>query len=103
VFGAQANGREAIIEIFDDDVGLDDDLAVVIDRRDDALLIDLAVERLPMLEREQVDMLALEGDLLFGEAHPHLLRANRTPIVIQRDHARSSPATAAWLRPGGMV
>jgi hypothetical protein len=80
--------RIKVLDVFQDDVRFDQHVAVVVERRDHRLRIEPCVFRLVVLEGEDVDVTAFPVKLLFRKAHADLLRANRTPVVIQSQHLR---------------
>ena len=69
----------------DDHGRLDDDRAVVYQRRHHAVGIDLQILRREMIA-VQLKQVALPLKPLFRESEPHLLRAHRSRAVIKLEH-----------------
>ena len=78
--------RIGLLEIFEDDVGFRHDIVAVDQGRHHGAAIELEVPRLLVLARAQYEMAILPRKPLFGEADPHLLRAERHVVVIQSKH-----------------
>src|SRR6185437_8498239 len=87
--------RETIVDVFIDDDGFGHDDVVVDERRHHTLRIELQIFRLLLIAGAQIHMPCLIGQALFGEAEPHLLRADRHVIVIKHKHRRISYCTIA--------
>ncbi len=84
-FAAGGNG-DVVSRIVADALGKRLGQPVVVERRHHRLGIEIGVGRLVIFEGENVDVTALPVEAFFREAHADLLRANRTPVVIQSEH-----------------
>jgi hypothetical protein len=72
-----------LVEIFDDDRGIDDDLAVVVERRHDAVRIERQIVRLELVAGQEVELLLGERLALGVEHEAHPLRAGRLRGVVE--------------------
>ena len=105
--------RIGLVEIFENDVRFRDDLLAIDEGRHHGAAVEFEVPGLLVLRRAQHEVAAFPIELLLGEAHPHLLRAERHVVVIERQHcslpgslrsfsfrasASTAPARCEWLR-----
>ena len=84
VGGTQRHFREDVVEIFQDDAGLDEDAAIMFEGRHHAIWIELDIPGLQIfaLFQRRHDA-AFPFQTLFGKADAHPLRAGRAPTVIK--------------------
>ena len=75
--------RRDLVEIFDDDGGIDHDLAVVVERRHHAVRIEREIFGLELIAGEQVELLLLERQPLGVEHEAHALAAGRLRRVVE--------------------
>ena len=83
-----------VVEILADHSGLNDRPPVVDQGRHDRVGVELEVPLLELLAPEHVHDLARPLRLLFVEHDPHLGRADRASLVVQRQHGPSPFRTA---------
>src|ERR1700716_1521642 len=83
-----------LVEIFENDVRFRDDLLAIDEGRHHGAAVEFEVPGLLVLRRAQHEVAAFPIELFLGEAQPHLLRAERHVVVIERQH-RFLPG---WLR-----
>ena len=77
-------GRD-LVEILDDDGRIDDDIAVVVERRHHAVGIELKIIGLELIAGEEIELLLLEGEPLGIEHEAHPLAAGRLRRVVERE------------------
>jgi hypothetical protein len=83
--------RHDLVEIFDDDRRIVDDLPVVIERRHHAVGIEREIVRLELVAREQIEFRFFEGLILGVEDKPHALRTGRLRRVIEHEGHNAFP------------
>jgi hypothetical protein len=73
--------RENLVDVLADHRGLEDHLAVVHQRRNNAVRVELQVFRPQMLEPEKLEAPVGPGQVLLGKHHAHFERVDRVPLV----------------------
>ncbi len=91
VFRREAFLRLDLVEIFGDDGGIDDDLAVMVEGRYDAVGIELEILGLELVSGQKVETHLLVRQLLGVEHEADALAAGRLRRVVERErHGRFS-------------
>ena len=71
-----------VFKVLHDDGGLDDDFAIVVQRRHYPVRVQRQVRRIELPALAQVDIAALERNALFEQDEPHLDGADRCGAVV---------------------
>jgi hypothetical protein len=82
--------RHDLVEVFDDDRGIDDDAAVVVESGHHPVGIEREVVRLELVASEEVELLFREGQVLGIEDEPDPLAAGRLRRVVERERHGST-------------
>ena len=97
--------RRDLVEIFDDDRRIDDDRAVMIERRHHAVRIEREVVGLELIAGEEVELDLGERQLLGVEHEAHTLTAGRLRRVVELECHEAFPdfsfglGELAWAKP----
>ena len=78
---------KSVFHVFHDDIGFDDDVAVVHQHRYHTSRVELQKLRLVLLASSQIELMTVPCEILLGESCPDFLSASRHVVVIQFQHS----------------